>query len=361
METIKEMQNTELSAEDVQLFSKLKDYLAGKEGEPPQMNTFLASPSAAILVPRVIVGQAREAAEPKKVASRFFRRVRLPNSGATAMVILPIIGTIRAFEVGEGQEIREQTIDVAQAEQGVEVYIRKVGVRLGFTREAQNDSLWDVLGYNIDAAGRALARKHEERALREMVSHAHVVFDNAIRAEHPEAGTTGRDENGNFNDTFSVEDFLDTALTAYANEVTPTDVVMHPLAWTVWIKNDLTGGMGFEPIKNLRNGIQLGPEAVAGRLPAPFTVNFTPYGLIDLKKKTYDIMFLDRDRVGVYVEKEGLRTENWQVPERDLTNIQLTERYGYAVVEQGRGIMIAKNIKMDKTYPLPPMIRTISA
>lgn len=53
---------------------------------------------------------------------------------------------------------------------------------------------------HVEAAGRALARLKEELIFKAMTKHGHVTFDNNKRDKNPDAGTTGRDEHGNYND-----------------------------------------------------------------------------------------------------------------------------------------------------------------
>ena len=62
---------------------------------------FLATPSAKVLIPRVIIGTMRKSADPIYLASKFFKKIRL-NSGNA--ILFPSIGVMRAHDVAEGQE-----------------------------------------------------------------------------------------------------------------------------------------------------------------------------------------------------------------------------------------------------------------
>ena len=101
----------------------------------------------------------------------------------------------------------------------------------------------------------------------------------------------------------------------------------------------------------------LRPEQVQNRLPMPLTVNFTPFVNFDKINKKFDMYCLDRTEVGVIVQKEGLSTENWTDPERDLRNLKCKERYGIGILNNGKAITVAKNIAVAPSYPQAPVIK----
>ena len=168
------------------------------------MKDFLATPQAKVLIPRVIVGTMRKAADPLYLASQFFKKVRLKSGQA---VMFPSIGVMRAYDVAEGQEIPQETIDW-QRHKGGFITTGKSGVRVQFSDDILQDCEFDIVGMMLSEAGRAMARHKEQKAFTEWLSHGWVVFDNALRKKDPvkyaEAGTTGVDFNNNLNDTLSV-------------------------------------------------------------------------------------------------------------------------------------------------------------
>lgn len=210
-------------------------------------------------------------------------------------------------------------------------------------------------------------------------SHGTPVFDNNVREQLPEAGTTGRDQNGNFNDTLSVEDFLDLVLALMGNNMTPTDIIMHPLTWVIFARNSMIGngltygafgGSQVHPWGATQGTLEFAglsaeqghqklimrPEQVQNRLPVPITINFSPFVKFDKERKLFDMYCIDRNNVGVIVEKEGLTTDNWTDPERDLRLLKVKERYGVGIINNGRGITVAKNLAVAPTYPVPPTV-----
>lgn len=91
-----------LTDEDVQMMEVLKRVADGEEVPGFELSDFLASPQAKVLLPKVIIGQARKAADPVYLASNFFKKIKLKNGQA---VMFPDFGVMRAYDVAEGQEI----------------------------------------------------------------------------------------------------------------------------------------------------------------------------------------------------------------------------------------------------------------
>ena len=195
----------------------------------------------------------------------------------------------------------------------------------------------------------------------------------------PEAGTTGRAEDGTFNDTLSIDDFLDMVLGLMGNGFVPTDVIMHPLTWVVFARNSMIGNgltfgalgggnvhpwggvqgsPGFAGLNSTANGQKLimRPEQVQNRLPVPLVINFSPFVHFDKINKRFDMYCVDRNEVGVIVQKEGLGMDNWTDPERDIRLLKVKERYGVGVLNNGRAITVARNVAVAPSYPVPPTI-----
>lgn len=354
--TDEEIRNYKLTDEDRKNFEGFAKAMDGEHvSDIPRMKDFLATPSAQVLIPKVALGTMREVSEPMYIASKFLQTVRL-KSGVS--MVFPSIGTIaRAYDVAEGQEIPEETMDW-QAHEGTEIKVGKVGLRLRVTDEMVSDSQWDIIAMMIKAAGRAIARHKEKKVFTAFRNHGHTVFDNNLA--DPAAHTTGLDADGNFNNTLSAEDLLDIMIAVMAHEYDPTDLIMHPLAWTVFARNELTGALA---VNNQMGGLLnsqkwpkgssfgLGPDSIQGRLPFAFQVNLSPFAHLDKAAKTFDITCLDRSNVGVELRKTDLSMERFDEPARDIENMKFVERYGIGILDEGRGVVNAKNISMEKSYP----------
>lgn len=355
-----ELDQYQLTDADEKLFGAFSDHIGGKSVPGFDFKDFLASPSAKVLIPRVIIGTMRTAADPVYLASKFFKKIRLKNGQA---VMFPSIGVMRAHDVAEGQEIPEETVDW-QTHKNSLISVGKSGVRIQYTDELQENLEFDLISILLQEAGRAMARLKEQKAFDEWLRHGWTVFDNSLRKKMPEAGTTGLDFDGNLNDTLSIDDLLDLIICVYNNEYTPTDLIMHPLVWTCFARNGLTGSLTApfdrETKREMPNAqFKLGPESIQGRLPFSFNVNLSPFAPIDRAAKTFDMFCVDANNVGVLIQKDDLKTENFRDPARDLNNVKIIERYGFGTYNEGRAICSAKNISMARSYATPERVITI--
>lgn len=330
------------------------------DADAANMREFLATPSAQILIPKVIVGTMRSVAEPMYIGTSMLTKIRLKQGQS---MIFPSIGVMRAADIPEGGEYPEDTIDW-QTHETPEIRVGKSGIRIRVTDEMVTDSQWDVVAMMIREAGRAMARHKEEKAFNQFTKHGHTVFDNALRATNADAGTTGLDINGDFNDTLSAEDFLDMIIAVMNNGFNPSDVLLHPLSWSVFAKNELMGSLAKAPYDNYPHKgnpgtMALGPQSIAGRLPFAFNVQLSPFIPFDKKAKRFDMYVVDKNNIGVLLVKEDLSTEQFDEPARDIRNVKIKERYGIGILNEGRAIAVAKNISMAKSYNEPTRVKQV--
>lgn len=350
-----------VTQEDQEVFELLGNVMDGKEVSGFEIKDFLSTPQAKVLIPQVIVGTMKKAADPNYLASKFFKKIRMKTGQA---VIFPTIGVMRAYDVAEGQEIPQETIDWQQHKTSL-IKVGKSGLRVQVTEELMKDASWDIVSMLLQEAGRAMARHTEQKAFVEWLAHGWTVFDNSLRASNPNAGTTGLDFEGNLNDTMSIDDFLDIIIAVYNNEYVPTDLVMHPLVWSVFARNGMTGsmtaGMDREAKRESAQGsFKLGPGSVQGRLPFAFNVNLSPFAPIDKMNRSYNMFVVDRNNVGVHIVKDDLKTEQFRDPSRDIHNVKLIKREGFGVFNEGRAICVARNISMAKSWPHPERVYNIN-
>lgn len=339
----------------------------------------LTSQDTIKLIPKVIEGKMREAQQPNMLGTNFFTKIRV-EGGQSAVYVIPVCGELVAYEVTEAGRYKENYLEFNTIENSsIEVRVKKIGTKVSITEEAISDSSWDILGLNIKKMGQAMQRYKEEWIFNEFSDNGHVIYDNSIAQQNPQAGTTGRGQDGSFNGTLSVEDFLDLALTIIGNGLQPTDVIMHPLCWVVFARNQMIGnGLTYGAlgannvhyqgaiqgnpdsygIQNSGDGQKMimSPDQVQGRLPMPLVLNFSPYVRFSREEKLFDTYVVDRNEVGVIVEREALSMDQWIEPERDIKNLKVKERYGIGILNDGKAITVAANIAVAPSYPAPPTV-----
>lgn len=314
----------------------------------------LGTPDASIIFPKVVSNIMLEAAEPQYLASQFFTRIGLTEGRS---IEFPVFGAFRAFPIAEGQEYPEQTLNLHVDEFSTEVKVNKYGLKVNITDEMINDSQWDVIGMHLTAAGRAMGRLKEENCFREFDKHGHVVFDadSSDTAAHP----SGRDFYGVKNKTVTAEDIVDMCTAIIAAGFNPTDIIMHPLCWTLFHKNDILESLSGAAFGQgaAATSIKQDPPQIAintGLSVAGLKVSFSPWVPFDQTNKKFNFYVIDRNNVGVLVVKDDISTEQFDNPLRDIQTIKVKERYGIGVLHGGYGIAVAKNIPFKKSYPLAP-------
>ena len=192
--------------------------------------------------------------------------------------------------------------------------------------------------------------------------------------------TTGLGEDSLPNGTLSVEDFMSMCLALMANDKTPTDIIMHPLCWLVFARNAMVGqgltfgamgAMNVNPFGTTQGtpgfaGLSnnMGPQKfilnesqAAFNLPMPINVILSPRVKFDKQNKTFDMYAIDRNHIGAIVQREELSIEKWTNPETDVRIIKAKERYGVGIMDNGKGIAVAKNISAMPSFPRPTAIR----
>lgn len=331
------------------------------------------------LVPRIIESKMIEAEDTQSVISPFFTKVQAGNTNGT--VVVPIIGELQAHEVAEGGAYNDEAVEINTLEyNSIEVRPKKIGLKVTLSEEVIMDSYWDIMEANLSRIGGAMARYKDEWCAREFSEHGHIVFDNALAAQNPDAATTGLGEDSLPNSTLSVEDFMSMCLALMANDKTPTDVIMHPLCWLVFARNAMVGqGLTFGAMGAMNVnpfGTTQGTGGFAGlsnnmgpqqfvlnesqarfNLPMPINVILSPRVKFDKANKTFDMYVIDRNNIGAIVQREDLSVEKWTNPEIDVRIIKAKERYGIGIMDNGKGIAVAKNISAMPSFPRPTVVR----
>lgn len=72
----------DLQDEDTQVLSHLNRVLNGEHVAGFSVKDFLASPQAKVLIPKIVIGAAKTAAEPIYLASSMYKKIKLKNGSA---------------------------------------------------------------------------------------------------------------------------------------------------------------------------------------------------------------------------------------------------------------------------------------
>jgi hypothetical protein len=306
------------------------------------------SSDAAALFPKVISRTLREAAEPQLLVTPLLSTVRL---GKGRSLEFPAVNAIQAAEIPEGQEYPEQALAFAKQ---IEGKVSKKGVKLAFTEEVIADSLWDIVGLHVRAAGRAMARLKEQIALSRFKDAATIVYDNDNTGSYDR--TIGRGIDGEFNDTLAWDDVVDMAAVLMAENHIPTDFILHPLMWSVFLKDSIFHMGGAASAVNTSWGYR--PQSKDGALnaTAPMGLNVLVSPFVSFTAKSgatpakSDVFLIDRNEVGTLLVKDDMSTDQFDDPSRDIRSMKMKERYDIIMLGDGEGITVAKNIRLARNY-----------
>lgn len=318
----------------------------------------LNSRDAAVLVTKVIEGALEESAEPLYIGTELFDKINVDNNNR---IVFPALGQLRADVIPEGGEYPRDHLDVILKEGATQVDVTKKGLIVPITEEMIEDSLWEVVAAHIRAGGRAMARLKEELIYKQMSKFGHPVFNNDLRAKHPEAGTNGLNEYGQPNDTLSVEDVFDIVVALMNNEYMPTDCLIHPLTWSVFVKNGLVNIFNNPALGGNDSIGSIDTDVTNGRLPVAINIMSSPFIPFDRQRKRFDMYVVDRNNIGVIIQRENMTTDQFNDPYLDIQNLKLKERYGIGLLDEGKAVAVAKNIALDTSFEKPDLVRVINA
>lgn len=353
-------------------------------------------------VPQTVETVVREAIEPNLfIVDRLFQRITIDRG---SRVQIGALGALEAGRVGQAGEYQEKTLDLDGGDM-LALTTDKHGLKISLTEEVLRDNLWDVVNVWLRAAGRALARHKERQAAKIISEMGYDVFDNVTPANSYAGVTTGRDITGAANGSMTANDIFEMYAYMLNRGFSPDIVMMHPLAWKTFMTDTemrevvLAGntvssnrasngsyapgwgtshnGYGFRTaatgnaatsgntIKGPSPWVQtlnpigatfnIAPKYLPSPLEvivtqyAPFTYGSFGYERLDAGCRT-NVVMVDSSNCGVIGQSQEVTTDRWTDPERDIENIKMREEYGFAILEQGKAIAVARNINIARNY-----------
>jgi hypothetical protein len=353
-------------------------------------------------VPQTVETVVREAIEPNLfIVDRLFQRISIERG---SRIQIGALGALEAARVGQAGEYQEKTLDLDGGDM-IALTTDKHGLKISLTEEVLRDNLWDVVNVWLRAAGRALARHKERQAAKIVSEMGYDVFDNVNPTNSYAGVTTGRDITGAANGSMTANDIFEMYAYLLNRGFTPDIVMMHPLAWKTFMTDTemrevvLAGNTvasnrapngSYSPnyptthngfgLRSLATGnAQTSGNTVKGASPwvqtlnplgatfniapkylpsplevivtqyVPFTYGSALYERLDAGCRT-NVVMVDSSNCGVIGQSQEVTTDRWTDPERDIENIKMREEYGFAILEQGKSIAVARNINIARNY-----------
>jgi hypothetical protein len=318
----------------------------------------LATTDAPFLFPKVISRAIEEAIEPVQLIVPLLAEIRIDSRS----IEVPALGAMQAHDIGEGMPYPEEELPYATR---VEGKVIKRGLRVAFTDEIIADSMWDLMGLYLRAAGRALARKKEQVAQDRFWDRASTVKTNDIYSTPAVYGMSGVDVDGNLNGTFDLDDLIDMVAELVADERTFTHMIMHPLAWTIFAKDPVIRNFGLYGDRGIYNGQLVAGasrdqaqlvQAVANNawpwIPQMILSPFVTFGAATGASSgttLTDIYTIDSNDLGAVLQREDVSTEDFRDPQKDINNVKIKERYDVMIYGTDN-IKLADNVVVARNY-----------
>lgn len=350
-----------------------------------------------------------EALEPELlVVPNLFQQIKYEGPGRT--VEIGSLGAIHAAEVPEGQEYEEAEFNYGQG-YIIQLGIAKHGLKMRVTEEVIADNLFDVFGLWLRMAGRALARHKEEYAIKLINDSGYTVFDNGSPDDAIIGTTNGRNIEGVPNGSMTTSDIFDMWIFGYLRGFNYDTLLINPLAWKVFMNDtklretllsngavasnrgpdgsgsntgfgvgsfgnkgyqyNSTGNMypngsqipGVDPFTTQLNPLGSTFNIAPKYLPSPLKILVSPF--VEYREANYaagagasgdddlyvcDIIMADSQNAGLLMTKEGVSMDEWNDPERDVRAMKIKERWGMALLAQGKGVAVARNVAIQDNF-----------
>jgi hypothetical protein len=361
-----------------------------------EMSDTITAPDIRPLLTTSIEYSLREPLEPIMSIAPLFTRVAA--KGLTVQVLAGAIGSnIVAAKYGELQNVPEQSMQLAG---GIQVStIDKYGVQASFSDEALMYTTFGIMEYNIRQMKAALTRLKETKAIDLFGYLGNPLFDNLNPTASHFGVTTGRGFAMTANGSLAIEDFFKGIVYMMQEGFMPTAIVINPMMYLTWTQdqtmrnlflagvlsptdyfqswvgnngprdpwsNGSLGGLGpsqgnkITPAGSLMGGAATGitgrehgmtsAPVIPNTLPWRLKVIISPFIPFDADLELGDIYLVSEGHVGFLLEDTAVKQVEWRDDAHEKTTIRLTERYSFAIADEGQGVGVFKNVKMVPNY-----------
>ena len=345
------------------------------------------------LLPKVVTRVIAEAIEPNLlVVPNLFTLLNIPTA---QHIEIASIGALTASRVSQGQEFPQQTLSYDTAGQSVAITVAKYGLAVNIAQEVIDDSMFDVMTLWLRAAGAALARLKESLGMKLLDATGITVFDNNNPTGSEIGITTGRNIAGTANGTMTMNDLFDMYVYGAQRGFIPDTMLINPLSWKVFAVDSLMREVVMNgailasrrmPLGSFAPGWQAwlqglgtkigpygapdnsGPSAFTNALnplgatfnappnvalPSPLKVIVThvvPFTSRGQQDPLANVILCDSQRAGVLVQAKEPETAEADIFSRQIHQVQISERYGMGIFDQGKGVWVARNVVAGRNY-----------
>lgn len=331
-------------------------------------------PNNGVLIKRAIEELIIAPSMPDLVGQQLIRTTMMMDSPGT--VSFRTLGAVSAidFEIPEGGEYPEVGVGMAGSSQ-MQLTFAKFGCKFKVSEELLQQSNWNLIGYQIQQVVNAMRRFRDRKIFEVLFMRGTVVFDNINPNSSLIGRTSGRDSTGAGNGSLTNEDLIDMHAAITRNGYTPTVILCHPLHWAVFAKDPVISKSGMlqgdlnQWVKKTMNDLDITtPDELAGDISrntyddglgknllprynplanSGLTIVTSPLVSIDDQTRVGDIIMLDPDASALLAIGEMLNITEWDEQRNDMKVIKFKERWALNVVDNGKGIAVARGVSLD--------------
>lgn len=323
----------------------------------------ITSPQFNKIFPRVVNKIIMETVEPNLSLTPLMEKINFEGISARIPAVSSYGGNL---DVPEGD--KPQSFNVALG--GFKtVALGKSGIMVELTDETIKYSDYSLIQYIIRQAGTALKRWKENKV-------ANMLKD--LPADQIVSGGSGLEDDGTtVNNSLTFDDILNAAMKIIAKGGMPDTIIMHPLAYPIFLKNPTLrtmflatngskGDMYPTGTINTTRTTESSLEWVEQRkmsgvsginfpnLGFPMKVIFSEFmdytAATDTEPATSTILVADSSQLGFLVTEYEPRVTDFQDPLRDIQQFKLMEKYAVAPKSDKAYIESISNIALVKGY-----------
>ena len=367
----------------------------------------LATPDSGQLLGQIYTEVVQELIELQAVGQRLVQTIRHDDIiGESTTFKWFGAGNVPNVERGESGEYPEFTLAAGKSST-IRAQFMQRGLTVKITAENIKYSRWDLIRAHITQAGLALQRAKEALIFSTFEQAGVVVFDNNDPMNGG-AGTdpavsvkgrgTGRDRYGNKNGSLTYEDYVDMVSIMISNGYNPNVLLVHPLCLPIFQKDPILRHIGLvngnpEAFLNssrtspnaYKNGTvdtwrkqqraangnsqalsdrdvnslsTATPELPSFHPLSGMTVIVSPMVPYDPVTKTTSLILIDTSASAILNEQVPLTVNAWEEMSREIQVVRIKEAYSVDVIDEGRGIAVAKNIPLvpNEIYNDPQVV-----
>jgi hypothetical protein len=355
------------------------------------MKDAVALPNATILIPHILTQFVKEGVEPMLVGTRLLTRIQYQPG---LSIQFPALGSLYAEDVAPGQSLPEFAPDLGGHTTN-ELKVGKSGLALKIFDEITRYNQYNLVAYWLKLAGQALARHKEKKIMNFIKAQGTTAFDNTTRANGVLGQyTSGRKADGSLNGSMTMDDVLAMYALGLQQGFIMDTILVHPLTWLMWLRDPVLrvfqqtwgGGQWFNKWQgDPRNqnpqasfsptgegtGSLINPVTGNAQSPTPtslqdldqnltsvptlpsylgmsFNIIPSPFMEFNVSNNTCDMIMFNSQNLGALIVDQDPSVLEWSQPDLGLTKMQIAERYGLAILNEGQGIIVAKDVKVAR-------------